>query len=130
MLLVKTYLDKSKIHGIGLFSGQSIPKGKIVYKLSPKLDINLPAGKFNKLDCYSKKQIKHYGHVIKKGDRWCLAFDDIRFCNHNKNGNITTDKKSAKYQLIAKTDIKKGDEITQDYAEFENLRKVLKNKQG
>ena len=30
MLLVKTYLDKSKIQGIGLFSDEFIPKGTLM----------------------------------------------------------------------------------------------------
>jgi len=66
MLLVKTYLNKSKIHGIGLYAGQFIPKGKAIYRCSPGLDINLSKKQFNKLDYYSRKQIKHYGHLSQK----------------------------------------------------------------
>lgn len=55
-----------------------------------------------------------------------MAFDDTRFCNHSKNGNITIDKNSIEYQLIAKRNINKDEEITQDYKEFEKLRKGLK----
>lgn len=61
-----------------------------------------------------------------KNNKWHLAFDDIRFCNHSKNGNVTISKNDTKYQLIAKRNINQGEEITQDYKEFEKLRKELK----
>ena len=32
MLLVKTYLDKSKVHGLGVFAGQSIRKGAKIWR--------------------------------------------------------------------------------------------------
>jgi len=111
MLLVKTYLDKSKIHGIGLYADQFIPKGKAAYERSPNLDINLSKKSFNKLDYYSKKQIKHYGHMSLKRNKWHLAFDDIRFCNHSKNGNVTVSKKNTKYQLIAKKTLIKAKKL-------------------
>ena len=126
MLLVKTHLNKSKIHGIGLYADQFIPKGKAIYRCSPGLDINLSKNLFNKLDRCSKKQIKHYGHMSLKKNKWHLAFDDIRFCNHSKNGNITVDGNNRNYQLIAKRNINRGEEITQNYEEFENLRKELR----
>lgn len=125
MLLVKTYLDKSKIHGIGLYAGQFIPKGKAIYRRSNDLDINLSRKQFSKLDHYSRKQIQHYGH-LSKNNKWHLAFDDIRFCNHSKNSNITIDKNNIKYQLIAKRNINKDEEITQNYREFEKLKKMLR----
>jgi len=41
MLLIKTFIDKSKIHGIGLFANVFIQKGKIIAKIN-KLDIKVP----------------------------------------------------------------------------------------
>jgi len=34
MFLVKTYLDKSKIRGIGLFADEFIPKGTLIWKFN------------------------------------------------------------------------------------------------
>lgn len=38
MLLVKTKLDVSRLHGIGLFAAQFIPKGTITWEYSPLFD--------------------------------------------------------------------------------------------
>ncbi len=39
MLLIKTKLDLSKIHGIGLFAGEDIPKGTIIWRFNSLIDI-------------------------------------------------------------------------------------------
>ena len=126
MLLVNTYLDASPIHGVGLFASGVIPKGTEIYKPSPRLDILLSNENFQKLDTFSQQQIKHYGYFDTQSNKWHLAFDDIRFCNHSKDSNITQDPNTDTYTLIAKRDIKAGEELTQDYSEFENLRDELK----
>jgi len=41
MLLIKTYLDKSPIHGIGVFAGEFIKKGTQVWEFNPLIDIIL-----------------------------------------------------------------------------------------
>lgn len=38
MLLVKTVIKKSSIHGLGLFANQKIKSGQIVWKYNPILD--------------------------------------------------------------------------------------------
>ena len=38
MYLVKTYLDKSGIHGMGVFAGEDIPKGTIVWDFVEGVD--------------------------------------------------------------------------------------------
>lgn len=52
-------------------------------------------------------------------------FDNTKFINHNKNGNITQDKAYQDMYLIAKRDINKGEELTQNYLEFENIEDLL-----
>ena len=39
MLLIDTYLDKSKIHGIGVFSNQNILKGRRIKEVRPEFEI-------------------------------------------------------------------------------------------
>ena len=45
MLLVKTYLDKSPIHGIGVFAAERIPKGTKIWRFVDGFD-----------RCYTPKQ--------------------------------------------------------------------------
>ena len=39
MLLVKTYLNKSKINGIGLFAKEFISRGAVVWELRKEFDV-------------------------------------------------------------------------------------------
>ncbi|MFA4960445.1 MAG: SET domain-containing protein [Candidatus Pacearchaeota archaeon] len=120
MFHVKIKLSESKIHGIGLFANEDISKGKIVYSINEKLDLLLTEKNFLKLLDDEKCTIKHYGYFDKNRKIWHLSFDDIRFCNHSVNGNITIEDN----KLIAVRDIRKNKEITQNYGEFEELRKL------
>ncbi len=122
MFHVKIELKKSKIHGIGLFAGQDISKGQKIYTGNENLDLFLSEEECSKLALDEQNTIKHYGYFDKAKSKWHLSFDDIRFCNHSSDGNITLKEKS----LVAKRDIAKGEELTQDYREFEQLREKLR----
>lgn len=125
MFTVKIKLKESPIHGIGLFADEDIPKGKIIYLANPKLNLLLTQEEFSKLSSNEKETIQHYGYYDKIKKKWHLSFDDIRFCNHSFESNLT--KQNDK--VITKRDIKKGDELTHNYKEFEDpLRNGLINK--
>jgi uncharacterized protein len=121
MLLIKTTVKPSSIHGLGLFADQDISKGTVVWKFSPRLDIELPPTDFQNLSDYEKSVINFYGFHSKKTGNYHLSFDDVRFINHSPEGNITTDTSvdDIEYPLMAKRDIKEGEEITQNYFEFD-----------
>ena len=121
MFYVKIKLQQSRIHGIGLFADEDISTGKAVYCGNPKLDLLLTDKEFLKLSVNEQGTIKHYGYFDKYLKKWHLAFDDIRFCNHSSDGNISLKNN----KLVAARNIKKGEEITQNYEEFEELRENL-----
>lgn len=127
MLLIKAYLAKSKIHGIGLFAGQDIKAGAVVYKASPNLDLKLTDEQFKKIDEPSQRLIQHYGYQNKETNNWHLAFDNIRFCNHSEKNNLVKSKIYGNNHLVATKNIKKGEELLQNYNEFEHLREELQN---
>ena len=49
MLVVKTKIKNSPIHGIGLFAEEFIPKGTLVWKLNKKFDLIYTKKQFNSL---------------------------------------------------------------------------------
>ena len=124
MFHIKTTIKNSPLHGIGLFADENIFKGQKIYTENPNLDIFLSNEEFSKLPENEKTTIQHYGYFDIQKNKWHLNFDDMRFCNHSKDGNITLIDKIV---IIAKKDIKKGEELTQNYEEFEVLRDKLKN---
>lgn len=123
MFKVKTYLDKSGIHGIGLFSKNPIKAGTIIYVPNKDLDLLLDKGQFQKLSKNEKDTIKHFGYNT-KDHKWHLSFDNIRFCNHSKSKNNISIGNNG--YLYAIKDIPKNKELLQNYSEFEILRPILK----
>lgn len=121
MFHVRVELRQSAWHGIGLFAGEDISKGEKIYTENLSLDLLLSESEFSMLSDDEKKTIKHYGYFDKNKRKWHLAFDDIRFCNHSVDPNLILKDGS----LVAKKDIKKDEELTQDYRDFEELRAEL-----
>ena len=62
----------------------------------------------------------HYGYVDRNLKRMILCFDDARFVNHSDTPNVATDYARDPHGLdVALRDIAAGEEITMDYAGFE-----------
>ena len=109
MLLVKTYLDKSTIEGIGVFANEFIPKGTVIWRFNSHLDrILYEQDTFSKLEW---EFLNRYAYYDKQLNNWILPADNDRFTNHSDNPNTGPEKED----VIALKDIQKGDEITIDY---------------
>ncbi len=120
MNLVKTYIDKSTIHGIGLFAGEDIKKGTLIWEFKyPDFEIMKKEWEANKrkLTQVEIDYIETYSFE-QDGDLYFLA-DDAKYSNHSLDANTicSTDKQ------IAKRNIKKGEEITSNYLEFDDNAK-------
>lgn len=122
MLLIKATVKQSSVHGLGLFADEDIFKGTKIWKFSPGLDVEISGDKFEKLSQSEKDFILFYGFKSKKTNNYHLSHDNVRFINHSKEGNVAIDKNvdDVEYPLIASKDIKVGEEILQDYFEFDN----------
>ncbi len=118
MLLVKTVLKYSAIHGVGCFAVEDIPKDTIVWRLDPGIDLILneeqlktfPASfrTFLEMYAYSPLDAKEKLHI--------LCIDHARHMNHSETPNLaeTLDGKN-----VAMRDIKAGEELTCDYRDFD-----------
>ena len=107
MLKVKSYIDISSIHGIGLFTLEPILKGQIVGELN-QFDLlihkdDIPSDDMPFFNVYSSLE----------GDYYQTYVDNMRFMNHSKTPNCmdTPDGKT-----IAIRDISIGEELTCDYS--------------
>lgn len=113
MNLVKTYIDKSPIQGIGLFAGEFIPKHSLLWKLDYP-DILLSDWEVDSIKKDENKfkwnYLKKYIYKTSNGD-WILCSDDARYTNHSNNPNTIVYIED-QYSL---RDIQVGEEITCDY---------------
>jgi SET domain-containing protein len=113
MLLVKTYLAKSKVHGLGVFAGQSIRKGAKIWRFVYGFDRFYTRKRLAKLPKPARDYINLHGYQWK--NEILLSMDYDTFMNHSETPN--TDFHNG--FVIARNNIRKGEEITNDYRAFE-----------
>ena len=123
MLLVPTRLAPSSIHGFGVFALAPIAKGTPVWRFATGLDMEFSPDIVNGLPEHVRTFFSHYGYLDRNVKRIILCFDDARFVNHSDTPNLATDYAQDRYGLdVALRDIEAGEEITMDYAGFEDSR--------
>lgn len=116
MLLIKTRLGFSGVHGVGLFANQFIPKDTVTWKYHPIFDTAFSEEEIAEMSEPSRKQVYHYAYYDKTLDKYVLPFDDQRFINHSKNrANIL----STPDEDVAARDIQQGEELLCDYNGFD-----------
>lgn len=113
MLLVKTYLDKSEIHGIGVFAGEFIRKDTKIWRFVEGFDHCYSPKQFAKLPKPARDFLQNYGYRV--DGEILFTVDNDRHMNHSDKPN--TYLKSG--YAIARRNIRKGEEITNDYREFD-----------
>ncbi|MCR4327894.1 MAG: SET domain-containing protein [Patescibacteria group bacterium] len=129
MLLVRTKIGKSTIHGTGLFAEEDIPIGTVIWKYFPDLDLALSIQEVEKLPVVAQNYIYKHAWLSKKLNKYILSFDNDRFANHSEECNVgekptdVEDEPSA----VALRNIKKGEEITFNYQDIDSdhKRKLL-----
>ena len=117
---IKYKLDRSDHHGIGLFAADDLKKGQLVYTASPLLDLNITKEQFDLLDEKEKQELRWWGFWDEQNKKWHCDFDVSKFINHANEGTVTQDTNHADAHLIAARDIAAGEELTQNYLEFES----------
>lgn len=119
MIHIKYKLAESSHHGIGLFAAEDVAKGSLVYTASPLLDVNLTQEQFDGLDEKEKRELKWWGFFDEPSQKWHVDFDVSRFINHSYDSTVAQDQGHKEAHLVATRDIKAGEELTQNYLEFE-----------
>lgn len=114
MLLVKTYVEKSLIHGIGLFASELIPKGTLLWKYEENFDRVI--SNENKLSLPKLTQdFIEFFYYYKEDFGWTILADNSRFINHSDKPN--TDSQEF-FITVANKDIQIGEEIFENYYHF------------
>lgn len=119
MLLVKTYVAPSSVHGLGLFAAEIINSGELIWNHDFFFD-----KVFDKLD---EDHLSKYPLMKEFFNHFCwrhpvskllhCSLDNERFCNHSRTPNTSQFDKV--YEMHAARDIEQGEEITCDYRTFD-----------
>jgi uncharacterized protein len=119
MLLVKTFLAPSKIHGIGLFAAEPIRKGTVLWRMNPLIDIELTEAQVRTLAPPAREQLEKYTYTDLVRKRLVLCGDDARFFNHDDAPNCLDYPDAEGGKTVASRDIAVGEELTCDYAQID-----------
>lgn len=115
MLRVPTFLAESPISGLGLFAKADIESGAVIWEFTPGFDaVVVPPLLGVRADF-----VRRYGYS-RDGREFVICIDDARYINHSAEPN--TSGKSGK--TIAARLIRAGEEITEDYREFEHPARI------
>jgi hypothetical protein len=113
MLLVKTYLDRSPIHGLGVFAGEFIAKGTKIWRFVEGFDRCFTPKQFARLPKPARAYLKDYAYRV--DGEILFTVDNDHYINHSESPNTYL---RGGYTIAARN-IAKGVEITNDYREFD-----------
>jgi SET domain-containing protein len=114
MFLIDTYLDKSKIHGVGVFSKENIKKGRKIKEERPEFEMEFNKNNLQAMPLALAKLIDTHAYERKLGTGvLVLGLDNEKYLNHSDDPSVDDEG-------FALKDIKIGDEITIDYKDFDD----------
>jgi SET domain-containing protein len=116
MLLVKTKIGQSAIHGMGLFAAEPIPKGTVIWRFDHRIDHLLNRESVESLPEVAREHVLRYCGLLENG-KYLQTGDHDRFINHSAEPN--TISRPFLEDLTAARDIAEGEEITEDYRVFD-----------
>ena len=120
MLMVKTKLDVSPIHGIGLFADEFIGESTVIWQFHKLFDLRFDERGIEQLAEGAREQIRKYSYREKHSGLYVLCGDDARFFNHSENPNCLDFYSNDDQDLtVARRNINAGEELTCNYALFD-----------
>jgi uncharacterized protein len=119
MLKIKTYLDKSPVSGIGIFAGEDIPEGKIIWEFNPLVDFVYSSKEWNNLTRgISSESLQHVlRYTYKSNGKYYLCVDSAQFMNH-ADDSCNVGNNSENDTMFARRNIKRGEELLCNYFEY------------
>jgi SET domain-containing protein len=120
MMLVKTRAAPSKIHGLGLFAQEFIPKGTPVWRFEPGFDHDFAPEQFATLPPLARLHTRWFCFVSRENGHIILSGDHACFINHSTDANTgTLPDAPPPVTTVARRDIGVGEEITCNYWEYD-----------
>jgi SET domain-containing protein len=127
MLLVKTHIAPSRIHGMGLFATEPVRKGTPFWRFETGFDQSISPERFVLLPPLTQQHIRWFAYLNPPDGHYILSGDFCCFMNHNAQPNTgAMEPAVAPVTTVALRDIAAGEELTCDYFAFDaEARKKL-----
>jgi len=115
MLLIRTLVGPSQIHGNGVFACEAVPQGTIVWRFEPNFDRVISDDELKGMPTAFLEYIEKYAYRSSDiGGRLLLPCDHAKFLNHSTDPNTI----ELPLESIAERLINQGEEITCNYSNF------------
>lgn len=124
MYVVPVEVKKSSIDGKGVFAKETIAQGSIVWQYTEGHDKKISVEDFAKLSDSTRELFKKVGYLSEQSGKWVMPPENDAACftNHSINANtasVFNSQVSDELVFVATRDIKAGEEITNNYLEFD-----------
>ena len=124
MLLVKTKVGPSPVHGLGLFADEFIPKGTRIWEFCESVDSRFDKSRLEGMSEEEQDALLMHTYVNPRTNLYVLCGDDARYINHSDQPNphdIDFDDGlfNGEGITIAARDIQPGEELLSDYRAFD-----------
>lgn len=131
MYTIKVSVQRSTIDGNGVFAGEAIKKGTIVWLFNSTKDLSVTQAEFAEFDDAKKEWFYHSAYLSPWTGLWiCPPKDDAsNYTNHSVDNNLTVRydaSVSSEPYFVANRDIAEGEEITNNYYEFDEITRTQK----
>jgi len=131
MYVVDIKVSKSPIDGEGVFTERDIPKDKIVWLFKQDHDQRLTDTEFQKLSSNKKEHLSHTAYFSPWSNLWVFPpqGDPAEYTNHSDKHNLSVifdEDVSPEPYFIANRDITAGEELTNNYHEFDEITRKTK----
>ena len=114
MLIVRTELKPSGIHGIGVFLTEPVRAGQLVWRFDSRIDRVFSDAELAEFPHVVQDFLRTYSTLDAERKLWVLCGDNGRHFNHSDNPN-TLSLGIAFGDDVAAIDLAAGTELTSDY---------------
>lgn len=115
MMVVRTFIDKSGIHGIGVFAKDFIRKGDKVWEHHPVFDLKIDPKVFEQLTPAAREEIEIHMYTPEENGPYYYETTSGKYMNHSREPNVDFSDVGFGF---ATRDIQVGEELTCDYRQI------------
>jgi SET domain-containing protein len=120
MMLIRTRVRPSSIHGMGLFAVDPVPRGTPIWRFQPGFDRELTPADFQSLPPVTQEHVRWFAFLDPQTHRFVLGGDHSCFMNHSPEPNTgAPPDANPPIATVALRDIAAGEEITCNYDSFD-----------
>ena len=120
MMLIRTRVQPSAIHGLGLFAVEPVPRGTPIWRFQPGFDRAFRPEEIAALPAITQEYVRWFGFLDPADGSVTMSGDHSIFMNHAAPPNTGAPPDAPQpVTTVALRDLAPGEEITCNYFDFD-----------